>query len=184
MPRTDVKPADVAWAVSFATVVVERLVCVPFPLGSHPLPDGAPEVDPTPGNPTCARIPWPKAHRPDASSTQPKTERKSRSGFIEAFLSVGSASEPAPSPERALCARRRRRTSAPIPRTTEVKLPVIPPVWEPYLYLGGLVLLLGAAAIVIVILLEPKGLPHSPSAAPSTRSNAGTHDRLGKSARE
>jgi hypothetical protein len=58
--------------------------------------------------------------------------------------------------------------SAPIPRTTEVKLPVIPPVWEPYLYLGGLVLLLGATAIVIVILLEPKGLRHSPSVAPST----------------
>src|SRR6516162_6674369 len=90
MPRTDVKPADVAWAVSFATVVVERLACVPFPLGSHPLPDGAPEVDPIPGNgtPTCARIPSQKTHRPDASSRQPKTERKSRSGFIEAFLSV------------------------------------------------------------------------------------------------
>ena len=88
MPRTDVKPADVAWAVSFATVVVERLVCVPFPPGSHPLPDGAPEVDPTPGNPTCARIPWPQTHRPDASSRQPKTERKSRSGFIKAFFSV------------------------------------------------------------------------------------------------
>src|SRR6516165_8396540 len=90
MPRTDVKPADVAWAVSFATVVVERLVCVPFPLGSHPLPDGAPEFDPTPGNgnPTCARIPWPKTLRPDASSRQPKTDGKSRSGFIEAFLSV------------------------------------------------------------------------------------------------
>jgi hypothetical protein len=58
--------------------------------------------------------------------------------------------------------------SAPIPRTTEVKLLVIPPVWEPNLYLGGLVLLLGAAAIVIVILLEPKGVRHSASAAPST----------------
>src|SRR5215831_4955001 len=92
MPRTDVKPTDVAWAVSFAIVVVERLVCVPFPLGSHPLPDGAPEVDPAPGNgnPTCARIPWPKTHRPDASSRQPKTERKSRSGFIEAFFLFGS----------------------------------------------------------------------------------------------
>src|SRR5262249_46026894 len=114
MPRTDVKPTDVAWAVSFATVVVERPVCVPFPLGSHPLPDGAPEVDPTlgNGNPTCARVPWPKAHRPDASSRQPKTERKSRSGFIEAFLSVGSASEPAPSPERALCARRLGRPTS------------------------------------------------------------------------
>ena len=52
--------------------------------------------------------------------------------------------------------------SALIARTTEVKLPVIPPVWEPYLYLGGLVLLLGGAAIVMVILLEPKGLRHSP----------------------
>ena len=55
--------------------------------------------------------------------------------------------------------------SAPIPRTAEVKLPVIPPGWEPYLYLGGLVLLLGTAAIFIVILLEPKG--HR-SVAPST----------------
>ena len=63
--------------------------------------------------------------------------------------------------------------SAPVPRTTEVKLPVIPPVWGPYLYLGGLVLLLGAAAIAIVILLEPKGLRHSPSVARSS-SPAGT----------
>jgi hypothetical protein len=45
---------------------------------------------------------------------------------------------------------------------------VIPPVWEPNLYLGGLVLLLGAAAIVIVILLEPKGVRHSASVAPSS----------------
>jgi hypothetical protein len=58
--------------------------------------------------------------------------------------------------------------SAPIPRTTEVKLPVIPPVWEPYLYLGALVLLLGTAAIFLVILLEPKADRHSPSVAPST----------------
>src|SRR6516164_4960373 len=90
MPRTDVKPADVAWTVSFATVVVVRLVCVPFPLGSHPLPDGAPELDPAPGNgnPTCARSPWPKTHRPETSSTQPTTERKSRRVFIEPFLSI------------------------------------------------------------------------------------------------
>ena len=63
--------------------------------------------------------------------------------------------------------------SASVPRTREVKLPVIPPVWGPYLYLGGLVLLLGAAAIAIVILLEPKGLRHSPSVARSP-SPAGT----------
>jgi len=56
-----------------------------------------------------------------------------------------------------------------IPRTAEVKLPVIPPGWEPYLYFGGLVLLLGTAAIFIVILLEPKGHPSRPSTSPAKR---------------
>src|SRR6516165_10570327 len=95
MPRTDVKPADVAWAVSFATVVVERLVCVPFPLGSHPLPDGAPEVDPTPGNgnPTCARIPWPADPTPAAGSQKRRGNRvvvSSKHSFLFGSEKIGA----------------------------------------------------------------------------------------------